>query len=55
MKCETCAFFHAPQSECRRNAPVPKSEGTAASAHWPTVAASDWCGEYKPKDATKAA
>jgi hypothetical protein len=55
MKCETCAFYHQPQSQCRRNAPAPKSEGTAASAQWPTVAAADWCGEYKAKDATKAA
>ncbi|MFW5834695.1 MAG: hypothetical protein ACOCYE_11420, partial [Pseudomonadota bacterium] len=55
MKCETCAFYQAAQTQCRRNAPVPKSEGTVAAAVWPTVAADEWCGEYKSKDAAKAA
>lgn len=55
MKCETCSFYQAAKTECRRNAPVPKADGTAATAHWPTVAADDWCGEYKSKDTAKAA
>ena len=55
MQCQTCAFYHRDRSECRRNAPVPRSEGTAATAQWPTVAADDWCGEYQSKDAVKAA
>ncbi|NBB68846.1 MAG: hypothetical protein GVY33_00760 [Alphaproteobacteria bacterium] len=55
MKCETCAFYQAEKSQCRRNAPVPMTQGNAATAQWPTVAADDWCGEYQAKDATKAA
>ena len=55
MKCETCAFYHADKTQCRRNAPVPMSEGTVATAQWPAVAATDWCGEYKSTAAAKAA
>ena len=55
MKCETCAFYHAEKTQCRRNAPVPMTAGNAATAQWPTVAADDWCGEYRAKDAAKAA
>lgn len=55
MQCSTCAFFHEQRSQCRRNAPAPKTEGAAATAQWPTVAADDWCGEYRGKDAAKAA
>jgi hypothetical protein len=55
MKCESCAFYHAEKTQCRRNAPVPMTQGTAATAQWPTVAAEDWCGEYQAKDAAKAA
>ena len=46
MQCSTCAFFNQSGTECRRYAPQP-SEGDHAKASWPTVAASDWCGEYK--------
>jgi len=55
MQCQTCAFFHAAQSQCRRYAPQPQAENSRATAVWPTVAVDDWCGEYKAKDATKAA
>ncbi len=55
MECQTCAFFNAEKTQCRRYAPQPKAEGNAAVAVWPTVNATDWCGEYKSKDAQKAA
>jgi hypothetical protein len=55
MQCRTCAFFHAPRSQCRRYAPQPQAESNGATAVWPGVAVDDWCGEYKAKDATKAA
>jgi hypothetical protein len=34
---------------------VAVTTGAGATAQWPTVAADDWCGEYKAKDATRAA
>ena len=55
MRCETCAFYHAEKTQCRRNAPVPLTAVNAATAQWPTVAATDWCGEYQAKDGSKAA
>lgn len=55
MQCQTCAFFHAEKSQCRRNAPQPKSEGQITAAVWPSVATTDWCGEYRSKDAARAA
>lgn len=55
MVCQTCAFFNAAKTQCRRNAPLPGTGSAAAVAQWPTVAADDWCGEYKDKAATKAA
>ena len=44
MSCAQCKFFQTEQSECRRYAPSP-AEGDK-KAHWPTVATSDWCGEF---------
>ena len=55
MACNTCAFFNEAKSQCRRNAPTPSSETETNAAHWPVVASDDWCGEYKSKDAAKAA
>ena len=55
MACKTCSFFNEAKSQCRRNAPTPSSGAGANAAHWPTVAADDWCGEFKDKDAAKAA
>ena len=46
MHCKSCAFFNQSATECRRYAPQPSQNDAVAS--WPTVAASDWCGEYKP-------
>ena len=46
MQCNTCRFFHARESQCRRYAPQPTAD--AKNAHWPVVAANDWCGEYQP-------
>lgn len=51
MHCKTCAFFNDKASECRRYAPQPTNGGQKPS--WPTVASSDWCGEYKAEDAAK--
>lgn len=51
MKCQSCMYFNDNAKECRRYAPQPGDD--AAKAKWPTVAADDWCGEYK-EDAQKA-
>ena len=52
MHCKTCSFFNAEQPQCRRYAPQP--DDTAGEAKWPTVSATDWCGEYEA-DADKIA
>lgn len=44
MNCASCKFFADAKNECRRYAPSP-AEGDN-KAHWPSVAADDWCGEY---------
>lgn len=51
--CETCRFFDAPTSQCRRSCP---QGGTIAQeilegkkpwlAVWPIVQLIDWCGDY---------
>ncbi|NNU15501.1 hypothetical protein HK107_04095 [Parvularcula sp. ZS-1/3] len=51
MSCQSCAYFNDKGSECRRYAPQPADNEKKAS--WPTVAASDWCGEYKEDDKAK--
>lgn len=43
--------FKRPAGECRRHAPSsklagPKFAGEMAIAHWPVVAADDWCGDF---------
>ena len=48
--------FKRPAGECRRNAlssklAGPKFTGEMAIAHWPVVAADDWCGEFSGKPA----
>ena len=48
MQCNTCRFFHTQESQCRRYAPQPTAD--AKNAHWPVVAANDWCGEYQPAE-----
>ena len=45
MQCAKCMYFHAEAGECHRYAPQPS--GQDRKAEWPTVAASDWCGEYR--------
>ena len=52
MQCETCTFFNAADHECRRYAPQPSDRDR--KAEWPTVAATDWCGEYR-EDPARAA
>jgi hypothetical protein len=53
MQCSTCRFYHAEESQCRRYAPQPTAD--SRNAHWPVVAAKDWCGEYQPADQKVAA
>lgn len=48
--------FKHPAGECRRNAPSSKLAGLKfagemAIAHWPVVAADDWCSEFSEKPA----
>jgi hypothetical protein len=47
--CKSCRFFRRDLSlsfadgRCHRRAP------TGPESTWPTVAYSDWCGEYEPR------
>ena len=46
--------FKRSAGECRRHAPAsklagPKFAGEMAIAHWPVVAADDWCGDFEGK------
>ena len=43
--CETCRFWRAASSECRRRAPAVPAPGAGA---WPVTAANEWCGEWAP-------
>ena len=45
MHCQTCQFFNSSATECRRYAPQPSE--VSGKADWPTVSATDWCGEYQ--------
>lgn len=61
--CETCKFwdnstsssFAAERGEesgqCRRG--VPGHDSRTGMAVWPFTVENDWCGEFKPTDATK--
>jgi hypothetical protein len=56
MFCRDCRFWHAAQSQCRRNAPqpvdAPASAGATSApreAKWPSVDEKDWCGEFQPQ------
>ncbi|KAF0129577.1 MAG: hypothetical protein FD152_2190 [Xanthobacteraceae bacterium] len=44
--CGNCRNFFEPRSGgvCRAHPPVAREDG---SARWPSVARSDWCGEYR--------
>ncbi len=53
MECKMCRFFHAEASQCRRYAPQPTND--EKQAYWPSVAESDWCGEYQPSQREAAA
>lgn len=44
MQCSNCRFFNVGETQCRRYAPQPATTG--GKAEWPTVSASEWCGEY---------
>jgi len=50
MTCETCRYYHAPDKECRRRAPV--FNDACGSIFPQEVNAHDWCGEHTPKDAS---
>ncbi|ADM09872.1 hypothetical protein PB2503_09094 [Parvularcula bermudensis HTCC2503] len=53
MTCNACAFFNEIGSECRRYAPQPVDAAKGEmKASWPTVAKSDWCGEFKQDEAS---
>ncbi len=45
--CQTCRFWHANLSECRRYAPDPAKPGK----RFPRTAVMCWCGDYKRKRA----
>lgn len=54
--CETCRFFVTKPlrpSKCRRYPPTPfgytEEFGGKNICDFPTVLASDWCGEYEPQ------
>lgn len=53
MNCGNCKYFNQTATECRRYAPQPSADDTRAQ--WPTVAASEWCGEYVAADEAKQA
>ena len=45
--CETCKYFYADDSKCRRYAPNDMGEtGHGKGSIWPSVSKSDWCGEH---------
>jgi hypothetical protein len=49
MHCEDCRFWFEPESQCRRNAPLPvRGASNGSDTLWPHVGAQDWCGEYQP-------
>jgi hypothetical protein len=62
--CDTCGFWDKVSVDsreigwgfCRRNAPVvicmtPNAQ--YPETYWPSSQQSDWCGEYRPKEAVK--
>ncbi len=57
-RCETCCYFRLGRdgwNECHRNEPritIRKEcddEAINPIAIWPSVATTDWCGQYAPK------
>lgn len=50
--CGSCRFFDRPMGECRRYAPSHEDDGsgehTNATAVWPEVSDTDWCGDHVP-------
>lgn len=44
-KCENCRFFDWANLLCKHRAPYLNHE--TGNAVWPTVAESDWCGQFK--------
>lgn len=50
MKCEDCLFWNpisGLSGQCRRHAPKPIEYVTD---DWPNTAASEWCGDFQPKE-----
>jgi hypothetical protein len=43
--CENC--YHRRDAECHRNAPIASPNYTYVAC-WPTIRATDWCGEWYP-------
>lgn len=50
--CGSCRFFDRPMGECRRYAPTHEDDGsgehTNATAVWPEVDDTEWCGDHVP-------
>jgi hypothetical protein len=53
--CAQCRFWHKPESQCRRNAPLPVNGGRDKQTLWPVTQAQDWCGEYQAKTQAESA
>lgn len=50
-RCETCRYFNALRTQCRRHAPtafvIPGNSGQPITlGTWPPTESSGWCGEY---------
>jgi len=64
--CKDCLHYSqdatgSPGGECRRKAPRLAPEGSVYSSHdnapygyWPIVQASQWCGEFRARDRSRA-
>ncbi len=53
--CEQCRFFHpnpriGADGDCRHGPPAVVVRHDCAGTWWPEVRATDWCGEFQPKD-----
>ena len=57
MKCEDCKFWdkHNFREEndlglCKINPPQPKAGKPFNDGFWPSIKASEWCGEFQQKE-----
>lgn len=49
--CETCRFYSAHWSQCRRRAPTYDEFADHARTVWPIVKSNNWCGEHQERAA----